>query len=43
VQGDASMFVGGLLALLLQSLHPQAMTAVAQHSDYRNDPWGRSR
>ena len=35
------MFVGGLRALLLQSLHPQAMIAVAQHSDYRNDPWGR--
>ena len=35
------MFVGGLRALLLQSLHPVAMTAVAQHSDYRNDPWGR--
>src|ERR1700734_373563 len=39
--GDAAMFAGGLRALLLQSLHPQAMTAVAQHSDYRNDPWGR--
>ena len=35
------MFVGGLRALLLQSLHPVAMIAVAQHSDYRNDPWGR--
>ena len=35
------MFVGGLRALLLQSLHPQAMIAVAEHSDYRNDPWGR--
>jgi uncharacterized protein (DUF2236 family) len=41
VHGDAAMFVGGLRALLLQSLHPQAMTAVAQHSDYRSDPWGR--
>jgi len=41
VHGDAAMFVGGLRALLLQSLHPLAMTAVAQHSDYRNDPWGR--
>jgi uncharacterized protein (DUF2236 family) len=41
VHGDAAMFVGGLRALLLQSLHPVAMTAVAQHSDYRNDPWGR--
>src|ERR1700761_1806337 len=41
VHGDAAMFVGGLRALLLQSLHPQAMLAVAQHSDYRSDPWGR--
>ena len=41
VHGDAAMFVGGLRALLLQSLHPQAMIAVAQHSDYRRDPWGR--
>jgi uncharacterized protein (DUF2236 family) len=41
VHGDASMFVGGLRALLLQSLHPLAMAGVAQHSDYRADPWGR--
>ncbi|MEE6286649.1 oxygenase MpaB family protein [Georgenia sp. MJ173] len=41
VHGDASMYVGGLRALLLQSLHPLAMAAVADFSDYRNDPWGR--
>ncbi|WP_344321138.1 oxygenase MpaB family protein [Streptomyces macrosporus] len=41
VHGDASMFVGGLRALLLQSLHPLAMAAVAGHSGYRGDPWGR--
>lgn len=41
VHGDASMFVGGLRALLLQSLHPLAMAAVADHSGYRGDPWGR--
>jgi len=41
VHGDAAMFVGGLRALLLQSLHPRAMIAVAEHSDYRGDPWGR--
>ena len=35
------MFIGGMRALLLQSLHPLAMAGVAQHSDYRNDPWGR--
>jgi uncharacterized protein (DUF2236 family) len=41
VHADAAMFVGGLRALLLQSLHPLAMAGVAEHSDYRNDPWGR--
>lgn len=41
VHGDASMFVGGMRALLLQSLHPLAMAAVDQHSGYRGDPWGR--
>ncbi|MFJ8780848.1 oxygenase MpaB family protein [Streptomyces sp. NPDC102476] len=41
VHGDASMFIGGLGALLLQSLHPLAMAAVAGHSGYRGDPWGR--
>lgn len=41
VHGDSSMFIGGMRALLLQSLHPLAMAGVAQHSDYRNDPWGR--
>lgn len=41
VHSDASMFVGGLRAILLQSLHPLAMAGVAEHSDYRSDPWGR--
>ena len=41
VHADSAMFVGGLRALLLQSLHPLAMAGVAQHSDYRDDPWGR--
>jgi uncharacterized protein (DUF2236 family) len=41
VHGDASMFIGGLSALLLQSLHPLAMAGVAAHSGYRGDPWGR--
>ncbi len=39
---DASMFIGGLRALLLQSLHPLAMAAVAGHSGFRGDPWGGS-
>lgn len=41
VHTDAAMFIGGMRALLLQSLHPLAMAGVAQHSDYRHDPWGR--
>jgi uncharacterized protein (DUF2236 family) len=41
VHGDVSMLDGGLRALLLQSLHPLAMAAVAAHSGYRGDPWGR--
>lgn len=38
-----SMLVGGLAALLLQSLHPLAMAGVAAHSRYREDPLGRLR
>ncbi len=41
VHADSAMFVGGLRALLLQSLHPLAMAGVAGHSGYRSDPWGR--
>ena len=41
VHGDGSMFVGGVRALLLQSLHPSVMAAVAEHSGYQSDPWGR--
>ena len=41
VHADSAMFVGGLRALLLQSLHPLAMAGVAEHSEYRSDPWGR--
>ncbi|WP_235020168.1 oxygenase MpaB family protein [Ruania rhizosphaerae] len=41
VHGDASMYIGGIRALLLQALHPLAMAGVAQHSRYRDDVWGR--
>lgn len=41
VHADASMFPGAVAALLLQSLHPLAMAAVADHSGFRADPWGR--
>jgi uncharacterized protein (DUF2236 family) len=41
VHGDAAMFVGGIRALLLQSLHPLAMAGVMDHSGFEGDPWGR--
>ncbi len=41
IHADSSMFVGGLRALFLQSLHPAAMQGVADHSGYRGDMWGR--
>jgi len=41
VHGDASMFIGGIRAVLLQTMHPAAMQAVADHSGFRGDMWGR--
>ena len=41
VHADASMLVGGLRSLLLQTMHPLAMAGVADHSGYRDDPTGR--
>lgn len=41
VHADTAMFIGGIRALLLQSLHPVAMQGVHEHSAYRGDPWGR--
>jgi uncharacterized protein (DUF2236 family) len=38
-----SMLVGGVSALLLQTLHPLAMAGVAEHSSYQEDPLGRLR
>jgi len=35
------MLVGGLRALLVQSMHPLVMAGVAEHSQYREDPLGR--
>ncbi len=41
VHADSAMLIGGLRSLMLQTLHPLAMAGVAEHSDYRDDPWGR--
>jgi uncharacterized protein (DUF2236 family) len=43
IHGDPASLIGGLRALLIQALRPQAMAAVDQHSDFRSDPWGRLR
>jgi uncharacterized protein (DUF2236 family) len=41
VHGDPSMMIGGLSALMLQTLHPLAIAGVEEHSSYRDDPLGR--
>jgi uncharacterized protein (DUF2236 family) len=41
VHGELASLVGGLRALLLQTLHPLTMAGVADHSSYRTDPFGR--
>lgn len=41
VHSDLAMLVGGVRALLFQTLHPLAMAGVAEHSSYRDDPLGR--
>ncbi|HWH43868.1 MAG TPA: oxygenase MpaB family protein [Thermoleophilaceae bacterium] len=43
VIGHPVSLVGGLRALIVQSLHPLAMAGVAQHSDYRNRSLDRLR
>lgn len=41
VHGDLATLVGGVRALLLQALHPAAVTGVDEHSTYRADPLAR--
>jgi uncharacterized protein (DUF2236 family) len=43
VHSSPVMLVGGLRALLIQSLHPLALAGVTQFSDYRSDPLRRLR
>jgi uncharacterized protein (DUF2236 family) len=38
VHGDLATLVGGVRALLVQALHPAAVTGVDRHSTYREDP-----
>jgi uncharacterized protein (DUF2236 family) len=42
VNGDLpAMLIGGIAALLLQTLHPLTMAGVDRHSNYRENPLGR--
>lgn len=41
VHGSVTTFLGGIRALLLQTLHPLALAGVTRHSRYREDPFGR--
>lgn len=41
VHADAAMLIGGISAVILQTLHPLAMAGVADHSDWRQRPFQR--
>ena len=43
VNAEAILLLGGGRALILQVAHPGVAAGVAQHSDYRKDPWRRLR
>jgi uncharacterized protein (DUF2236 family) len=41
VHSEPILLLAGLRSLYLQALHPRAVAAVVQNSDYKTDPWGR--
>jgi len=41
VHADVIAGVGGVRAILMQGLLPDAVDAIVAHSNYREDPWGR--
>jgi uncharacterized protein (DUF2236 family) len=43
VDREALLLAGGTCALLMQLAHPAVAAGVAQHSDFRGDPFGRLR
>jgi uncharacterized protein (DUF2236 family) len=43
VHGHPAMLIGGMRALIIQSMHPLAMAGVFQHSDFRSKPLHRLR
>ncbi|WP_439947518.1 oxygenase MpaB family protein [Streptomyces sp. BBFR109] len=43
LHSDPMMWIAGIRALYLQALHPRAVRAVMENSDFRRDAWGRLR
>ncbi|SER62574.1 oxygenase MpaB family protein [Actinokineospora terrae] len=41
LHADPAMWLGGVRSLYLQALHPRAVAAIVQNSDFRTDPLGR--
>lgn len=41
VHADPAMWIAGVRSLYLQALHPRAVAAVVQNSEFRTDPLGR--
>ena len=41
IHAHPAMLIGGLRSLLVQALNPLSMAGVAQHSNYKEDSWGR--
>jgi uncharacterized protein (DUF2236 family) len=41
INGDPVIYLGGIRALLMQIAHPKVAQGVADHSNYREDPFGR--
>ena len=41
IAGDARLFAASGYALLLQVSHPSVGAGVSQHSDFKQEPWGR--
>jgi uncharacterized protein (DUF2236 family) len=43
LHAEPVLWLGGIRALYLQALHPEAMALLHEHSVFRDDPWGRLR
>jgi uncharacterized protein (DUF2236 family) len=43
LHADPVLWFGGVRALFLQALHPEALAGMERYSRFRDDPWGRLR